>query len=75
MILATADRIADYRACGRQDQVCPLIRMEELNRLLPDAAVQWFGDCGHLAPLERSGEVAAALNMWLARSDARESRL
>jgi pimeloyl-ACP methyl ester carboxylesterase len=51
--------------CGRQDTLLPLEVHEEMARGIPGAALELIDDCGHLAPLERPAEVAAALRRLL----------
>jgi pimeloyl-ACP methyl ester carboxylesterase len=52
--------------CGRQDQLTPLDRHEEMVRAIPGARLEVIEDCGHLSTLERPGEVNRALHDWLA---------
>jgi pimeloyl-ACP methyl ester carboxylesterase len=53
--------------CGRQDALLPLEVHEEMARGIPGAALEVIEDCGHLAPLERPAEVAAALRRLLGK--------
>jgi pimeloyl-ACP methyl ester carboxylesterase len=53
--------------CGRQDVLLPLEVHEEMARGIPGAALEVIEDCGHLAPLERPAEVAAALRRLLGK--------
>jgi pimeloyl-ACP methyl ester carboxylesterase len=53
--------------CGRQDALLPLEIHEEMARGIPGAALEVIEDCGHLAPLERPAEVAAALRRLLGK--------
>lgn len=52
---------------GALDDVCPLPRQEALLRHCPQAELVSLPDAGHMAPLERPSEVAAALRSWLGR--------
>jgi pimeloyl-ACP methyl ester carboxylesterase len=53
--------------CGRHDALLPLEVHEEMARGIPGAALEVIEDCGHLAPLERPAEVAAALRRLLGK--------
>ncbi len=52
---------------GGLDDVCPPERQDDLHRHCPQAERVTLDDAGHMSPLERPGEVAAALRTWLAR--------
>ncbi len=52
--------------CGRQDTWSPLARHEVMQRLIPGSRLTVIEDCGHMAPMERPGEVAEQLASWLA---------
>jgi pimeloyl-ACP methyl ester carboxylesterase len=51
--------------CGREDQVAPLSRHEEMAALIPQAELVVVERCGHLSTMERPAEVNAALRRWL----------
>ena len=53
--------------CGRQDQVTPLPRSEEMVALAPDGVLTVIEDCGHLSTMERPEAVNAALLDWMDR--------
>ena len=53
--------------CGRQDQVTPLARSEEIAGLAPDAVLTVIEDCGHMSTMERPEAVNAALLDWMDR--------
>jgi pimeloyl-ACP methyl ester carboxylesterase len=53
--------------CGREDSWAPLARHEAMAAALPGGTLAVIENCGHMAPMERPGEVAAALAEWLAR--------
>ena len=53
--------------CGRDDALIPMDVHEELAKGIRGAALTVIDACGHLAPLERSTEVAAALADWIRR--------
>ena len=50
---------------GRQDQVTPLPRSQEMAADIATAHLVIVEDCGHMSPLERPAEVNAALRRWL----------
>ena len=51
--------------CGREDVLLPLEAHEEMARGIPGAMLRVIEHCGHLAPLERPDDVAAALRELL----------
>jgi pimeloyl-ACP methyl ester carboxylesterase len=51
--------------CGREDVLLPLEVHEEMARGIVGARLRVIETCGHLAPLERPAEVAAALRELL----------
>lgn len=51
--------------CGRQDDRAPVSVHEELAAGIPGARLVVLEDCGHMAPMERPGEVTEALRQWL----------
>ena len=53
--------------CGRQDQVTPLARSEEMVALALDGVLTVIEDCGHLSTMERPEAVNAALRDWMGR--------
>ena len=52
--------------CGRQDQLTPLDRSEEMAALIAGSRLQVVEDCGHLSTMERPEAVNAAMRDWLA---------
>ena len=52
---------------GRQDQVTPLPRSEEMAADIANAQLAVIEECGHMAPLEKPAEVTAVLRSWLTR--------
>jgi pimeloyl-ACP methyl ester carboxylesterase len=52
---------------GRQDQSIPLARAEEMAADISNSRLVVLEDCGHMAPLEKPVEVAAALRRWLSQ--------
>lgn len=58
-------------AVGRDDKVTPLAGAQAMAIAIPGAQLAVFEDCGHMAPLERPAELAAALRAW---SDAGVAR-
>ena len=51
--------------CGRDDALIPMDVHEELAKGIRGATLKVIDTCGHLAPLERPAEVAAALAGWM----------
>ena len=51
--------------CGRQDQLTPLARHEEMAQAVPGARLVVVEDCGHLSTLEQPQEVGSAMHQWL----------
>ena len=51
--------------CGRQDELTPVDRHEEMAAAIPTATLVVLPRCGHLSPLERPAEVTAQLRLWL----------
>ena len=51
--------------CGRQDQMTPLGRSEEIASLIPHARLEIIEDCGHLTTMERPWETSVAMRQWL----------
>ena len=52
---------------GRQDQVTPLPRSEEMAADIADSRLVVLEECGHMSPLEKPAEVSAALRRWLSQ--------
>jgi pimeloyl-ACP methyl ester carboxylesterase len=52
---------------GRQDQVTPLPRSEEMAADIADSRLVVLEECGHMSPLEQPAEVTAALRRWLSQ--------
>ena len=50
---------------ARQDERAPVAVHEELAAGIPGARLVVLEDCGHMAPMERPGEVTEALRQWL----------
>jgi pimeloyl-ACP methyl ester carboxylesterase len=50
---------------GRQDQVTPLPRSEEIAADIATSRLVVIEQCGHMSPLEKPAEVTAALRSWL----------
>jgi pimeloyl-ACP methyl ester carboxylesterase len=53
---------------GRDDKVIPLAVSYELLRLIPDAQLHVFGQCGHWTQIERTAEFNALVAMFLKRN-------
>lgn len=52
---------------GRQDQVTPLPRSEEMAADIASSRLVVLEECGHMSPLEKPAEVTAALRRWLSQ--------
>ena len=52
--------------CGREDQLTPVARHEEIAAGIPDSKLVVIEGCGHLSTMEKPAEVNAALRVWLA---------
>ena len=52
---------------GRQDQVTPLPRSEEMAADIANSRLVVLEECGHMSPLEKPVEVTAALRRWLSQ--------
>lgn len=52
---------------GRQDHSIPLAHAEEMAADISHSQLVVIEQCGHMAPLEKPAEVAAALRRWLAQ--------
>jgi pimeloyl-ACP methyl ester carboxylesterase len=53
--------------CGRQDQLTPLDRHEEMAAGIRGSGLEVIEECGHMSTMEKPGEVNRALRRWLAR--------
>lgn len=53
--------------CGQQDTWSPPAQHEAMHQLAPHGALEVIADAGHMAPMEKPLEVAAAMSRWLAR--------
>ena len=51
--------------CGRQDQLTPLDRHEEMAAGIKGASLEVLEECGHMSTMERPGQVNQALRRWL----------
>ena len=52
--------------CGRQDQLTPLDRHEEMAAGIQGAKLDVIEECGHVSTMERPDQVNRALRRWLA---------
>ena len=52
---------------GRQDQVTPLVRSQEMAADIANSRLVVLEECGHMSPLEKPAEVTAALRRWLSQ--------
>lgn len=52
---------------GRQDQVTPLPRSQEMAADIADSRLIVLEECGHMSPLEKPAEVTEALRRWLSQ--------
>jgi pimeloyl-ACP methyl ester carboxylesterase len=62
-----AIRVPTLVAVGDRDRICLPDDARELAARIPGAQFHLLRACGHLAPLERPGEVTAVLRDWLRR--------
>ncbi len=53
--------------CGRQDAWAPPSQHEAMQALAASAVLEVIEDAGHMAPMEKPLEVAAAMSRWLAQ--------
>ena len=51
--------------CGRQDQLTPLDRHEEMAAGIKGSGLEVLEDCGHMSTMEKPAEVNRALRQWL----------
>ena len=51
--------------CGREDRWSPLVRHEEMARLIPDARLGVIENAGHMTTMERPDAVSAAMRDFL----------
>jgi pimeloyl-ACP methyl ester carboxylesterase len=59
--------------CGRDDTWAPLARHEEMAAMIAGSELAVIEQCGHMAPMERPRDVAAALARWHARIAAQRA--
>lgn len=52
---------------GREDQVTPLPRSEEMAADIANSRLIVLEECGHMSPLEKPAEVTEALRRWLSQ--------
>ena len=52
--------------CGRQDQLTPLDRHEEMAAGIQGARLEVLEECGHVSTMEKPDQVNQALRRWLA---------
>ena len=52
--------------CGRQDQLTPLDRHEEMAAGIKGAKLDVLEECGHMSTMEKPDQVNRALRHWLA---------
>jgi pimeloyl-ACP methyl ester carboxylesterase len=52
---------------GRQDQVTPLPRSQEMAADIANSRLVVLEECGHMSPLEKPADVNAALRRWLSQ--------
>ncbi|KQN89920.1 hypothetical protein ASE90_17960 [Sphingomonas sp. Leaf67] len=52
-------------AVGDRDRICKVEDAQALADRIPDARFHVIRNCGHLSPMERSGEVTMLLRHWL----------
>jgi pimeloyl-ACP methyl ester carboxylesterase len=52
---------------GRQDQVTPLPRSQEMAADIANSRLVVLEECGHMGPLEKPADITAALRRWLSQ--------
>ena len=62
-----AVRVPTLVAAGDRDRICLPVDARALSERIEDAYFHEIRNCGHLAPLERPGEVTMLLRDWLGR--------
>lgn len=60
-------RVPTLVLCGREDGWSPVVRHEQMARLIPGAQLVVVPDSGHMVTMERPAAVNRALADWLAR--------
>ena len=60
-------KVATIVISGRQDRTVPLARAEEMAADISHSQLVVLEQCGHMAPLEKPVELAAALRRWLSQ--------
>ena len=60
-----AVRVPTLVAVGEHDRICLPADARQLAALIPAARFHEIRNCGHLAPIERPGEVTMLLRDWL----------
>lgn len=56
--------------CGQQDTWSPVAQHQAMHDLVPGSHLALIDQAGHMAPMERPSDVAAALRSWLERCDS-----
>jgi pimeloyl-ACP methyl ester carboxylesterase len=65
-----AVRVPTLVAVGDRDRICNVEDARTLADRIPDARFHIIRHCGHLSPMERSGEVTMLLRRWLSDRSA-----
>ncbi len=55
--------------CGREDTWSPLAVHRDMVAMIPGSKLAVIEDCGHMAPMERPEDVAAAMTSWFTGLD------
>jgi pimeloyl-ACP methyl ester carboxylesterase len=63
--LLSSLRIPTMILCGREDLWSPLAGHREMAAMVPQSKLVIVEECAHMTPIERPGEVTAALGEWL----------
>ena len=63
-------RIPTIVAVGEGDQLTPPPHSQEIAAAIPGAELHILEGCGHLAPMERPGEVSALMRAWISAGSA-----
>ena len=63
-------RIPTIVGVGEGDQLTPPPHSQEIAAAIPGAELHILEGCGHLAPMERPGEVSALMRAWISAGSA-----
>ncbi|MBX2839230.1 MAG: alpha/beta hydrolase [Gammaproteobacteria bacterium] len=58
-------RVPTLVLCGEDDRLCPVTAHEEMQQIIPSAALTVIAGAGHMPTLEQSEKTNEALEIWL----------